>query len=114
MTRLQRRQEILQEMNALTCMERGKLCVQARGRGRGRPSFYKLQCWQHGQNHTRYVPAAEVAAVQEALAGHTRFQALAEEFVEVTVNQTRRERATDAKKNSRKSKPSATGKPKPS
>ena len=112
MTPLQRRQEILQEMNTLTCMERGKLCAQARGRGR--LSFYKLQCWRHGQNHTRYVPAAEVAAVQEALAGHARFQALAEEFVEVTVNQTRRERAADAKKNSRKSKPSATGKPKPS
>ena len=110
MTPLQRRQEILQEMNALTCMERGKLCAQSRGRGH--PPFYKLQCWQHGQNHTRYVPAAEVAAVQEALAGHARFQALAEEFVEVTVNQTRRERAADAKKNSRQSTPSATGKPK--
>lgn len=112
MTLLQRRQEILQEMNRLTRMERGKLCAQSRGRGR--PPFYKLQCWHQGRNHTRYVPEAEVAAVQEALAGHARFQALAAEFVDVTVNQTRRERATDAKKNSRKSKPSATGKPRPS
>ena len=112
MTPLQRRQEILREMNALTRMERGKLCAQARGRGQ--PPFYKLQCWQQGKNHTRYVPAAEVAAVQAALAGHARFQALAEEFVEVTVSQTRREHVADAKKNSRKSKPSATGKLKPS
>jgi hypothetical protein len=112
MTPLQRRQEILQEMDTLTRMERGKLCAQARGRGRS--PFYKLQCWQHGQNHTRYVPAAEVAAVQEALAGHARFQTLAEEFVAVTVDLTRRERAADAKKNSVQSKPSATGKPKPS
>lgn len=112
MTPLQRRQEILREMNTLTRMERGKLCVQARGRGH--PPFHKLQCWQQGQNHTRYVPAAEVAAVQEALAGHARFQALAEEFVEVTVGLTRRERAADAKKNSTLSRPSATGKPQPS
>ena len=112
MTPLQRRQEILQEMNTLTRMERGKLCAQARGRGH--PPFYKLQCWQQGKNHTRYVPAAEVATVQAALAGHAQFQALAEEFVEVTVNQTRRERAADAKKSTRKSKPGATGKPKPS
>ena len=112
MTPLQRRQEILQEMNTLTCMERGKLCAQARGRGR--LSFYKLQCWQQGKNHTRYVPAAEVAAVQEALAGHARFQDRVAEFVAVTVNQTRRERAAAAKKNSRTSQSSATGKPKPS
>jgi hypothetical protein len=112
MTPLQRRQEILQEMYTLTRMERGRLCAQARGHGP--PPFYKLQCWHQGKNHTRYVPAAEVAAVQAALAGHARFQDLAEEFVEVTVNQTRRERAAGAKKNFRKPKPSATGKPKPS
>ncbi len=112
MTPLQRRQEVLQEMNTLTRMERGKLCAQRRGRGR--PPFYKLQCWQHGQNHARYVPAAEVAAVQEALAGHAHFQTLAEEFVELTVALTRRERAAAAKKNFRQSTPSATGKPKPS
>jgi hypothetical protein len=59
------------------------------------------------------VPTEEVSSVQEALAGHERFQQLAEEFVDLTVAQTR---ASDAerKKNSRKSKPSVTRKPKPS
>jgi hypothetical protein len=46
------------------------------------------------------------------LAGHQRFQVLAEEFVELTVALTRAERASDAKKNSRKSKANATAKPK--
>lgn len=107
-----RRQEILQEMNAITRMERGKLCVQHPGGGSA--SFHKLQNWSHGRNQTRYVPAEEVPAIQEALAGHERFQRLAEEFVDLTVAATRREREADRKKNSGRSKPSGTGKPKPS
>ena len=108
----QRRQEILQEMNSITRMERGKLCTQSLGPSS--PPFHKLQCWHQGKNHTRYVPAHEVAVLQEALAAHQRFQQLAEEFVDLTVAMTRQETAADRKKNSRKSKPSGTGKPKPS
>ena len=106
-----RRQEILQEINSITRMERGKLCVQSRGPSH--PPFHKLQCWHKGRNQTRYVPAEAVPSVQEALAGHARFQRLAEEFVDLTVTQTR---ASDAecKKNFKKSKPSVTRKPKPS
>jgi len=105
----QRRQEILQEINTITRMERGKLCVQSHGPAS--PPFYKLQCWQEGKNQTRYVPVEEVASVQEALAGHERFQRLAREFVDLTIAQTR---AGDAerKKNSTRSKPSVTRKPK--
>jgi hypothetical protein len=55
-----------------------------------------------------------VDALQEALAGHQRFQQLAEEFVDLTVDLTRQETEADRKKNSRKSKPNATGRPKPS
>jgi hypothetical protein len=108
----QRRQEILQEMNSITRMERGKLCTQSRGPNF--PPFHKLQCWRRGRNYTRYVPADEVATLQEALAGHQRFQQLAEEFVDLTVELTRQETEADRKKNSRKSKPNATGRPKPS
>jgi hypothetical protein len=107
----QRRQEILQEINTIARMERGKLCLQPRGPSR--PPFHKLQCWHKGRNQTRYVPAEEVSSVQEALAGHQRFQQLAEEFVDLTIGQTR---ASDAerKKNFKKSKPSVIKKPKPS
>lgn len=105
----QRRQEILREINSITRMERGKLCVQSQGPDK--PPFYKLQCWRKGKNQTRYVPAAEVALVQAALAEHERFQELAEEFVELTVQQTRSSDASERKKNSRSSKPSAIRKP---
>ena len=110
MTTTQRREQILQEMNTLTRMERGKLCLQSRGPGF--QPFYKLQGWHQGRNHTRYVPASEVPALQEALAGHRRFQELAGEFVALTVARTRQESAADRKKNSRKSRPNAIAKPK--
>jgi hypothetical protein len=103
----QRRQEILREISTITRMERGKLCLQSAGAGSA--PFYKLQCWQRGKNQTRYVPAAEVVAVQEALAGHERFQQLAQEFADLTIAQTRATVA-ESKKNSRKSKPSGIGK----
>jgi hypothetical protein len=112
MTTQQRRQDILQEMNTITRMERGKLCSQSRGPGS--PPFHKLQCWHQGKNHTRYVPIQELPALQEALAGHHRFQQLAEEFVDLTVAMTHRETEAERKKNSRKSKPNATAKPRPS
>lgn len=105
----QRRQEILRDINSITRMERGKLCVQSQGPDK--PPFYKLQCWHKGKNQTRYVPAAEAASVQAALAEHKRFQELAEEFVELTVQQTRSSDASQRKKNSRSSKPSAIRKP---
>lgn len=112
MTFDQQRQYILQQMNTLPRMERGKLCRQSRGPGT-RP-FFKLQGWHQGKNHTCYVPADEVPAVQQALANHQRFQELAEPFVTRTVAQIRQEAATERKKNSTTSKPSATAKPKPS
>jgi hypothetical protein len=105
----QRRQEILREINTITRMERGKLCVQSQGPNK--PPFYKLQCWREGKNQTRYVPAAEAASVQAALAGHERFQQLAEEFVELTVQQTRTADLAERKKNFKPSTPSVTRKP---
>lgn len=112
MTPLLRRQAILEQMNSITRMERGKLCVQANSRGSG--AFHKLQCWRQGKNVTRYVPVSQVASVKEALAGHQRFQALAQRFIDLTVEMTRAKQTADAKKNSKRSRPSATGKPKAS
>jgi len=107
-----RRQQILQAMQSISRMERGKLCTQSRGPAS--PPFYNLQTWEKGKNITRYVPAGEVPAIQEALAGHQRFQELANQFVALTVAHTRSEAKAESKKNATKSKRSATRKPKPS
>jgi len=95
----QRRSQILNEMQSITRMERGKLCAQSRGPGT--PAFYKLQVWHEGKNATRYVPADEVPALKEALAGHQRFQELAAEFADLTITQTREATVEDAKKKPR-------------
>ena len=63
---------------------------------------------------TPIVPVSQVASVKEALVGHQRFQALAQEFIDLTVAMTRAEQTAAAKKNSKRSRPSATGKPKAS
>ncbi len=107
---LQRRQEILQQINTITRMERGKLCAPSPGSG-ARP-FHKPQSWRRGRNLTRCVPADEVPALPEAGAGHQRFQEWAEDFVELTVALTRAERTGDAKNNSQKPKANANAKPK--
>ena len=105
MSSTNRRQEILQEMESITRMERGKLCSQSRGPGS--PTFYKLQAWHQGKNLTRYVPADEVPALKEALANHQRFQELAAEFADHTIAQTRQHTRADSKK---KTPSSATSK----
>lgn len=97
-------------MQSITRMERGKLCTQSREPAS--PPFHKLQSWEKGKNLTRYVPAQEVPALQEALAGHQRFQELANEFVELTVAHTRDQAKAGIKKNRTKFRRSATGKPK--
>jgi len=96
MTTQQRREQILQEMNSITPHGAWQLCAQSPA-GVSAP-FHKLQNWHQGKNQTRYVPAEEVPALQEALAGHQRFQGLAEEFVDLTVRATRQEGEANRKK----------------
>ena len=127
-------QLLLDQIAAITTMERGKLTAEYRTRpstkGAGPTRlgpYYKLQARENGRNASRRVPAAEVPALKEDLATHERFRALTTAFSEETIASTRAlrrkspasdEEATEvvaAKKNSAK-KPPAKGsaKPKPS
>ena len=104
MSSTQRRNQILEDMNSITRMERGKLCPLSRGPGS--PTFYRLQVWHQGKNSTRYVPIDEVPALKEALAQHQRFQDLAAEFADLTITMTRQTIPEDSKK--KKTKPNVT------
>jgi len=73
-------------------MERGKICPMA-----GRP-HYNHQTWQDGRNVVRYVPAQEVALVQQAIDGYNRFRKLAEEYADEIIRRTREERAKNKKR----------------
>jgi hypothetical protein len=112
------RQEILNEMAQIQSMERGKICCMSRKKVQeGKEvvvEYYNHQTWQDGQNVCRYVKADELQALKEAIAGRQRFEELADEFVEATVQMTRQKFKDDqeAKKNSGSSKRKSSGKQK--
>lgn len=86
---------ILEEVAQIQRMERGKLTVMREG-----PSgpFYKLQAREGGKNATRYVPRDQAAAVQEAIEGYQRFEALTQQYAQQIIDRTRQEIASGAKK----------------
>ncbi len=91
--------QILQQIAAIPAMERGKLSAysfEARTGVAG--PYYKLQQWQEGKNHTRYVPAEEVPAVQAALGGYAEYQQLTQRYAALVIAETR-ESIADSKKN---------------
>ena len=80
-------QRLLERMAGIERMERGKICPMA-----GRP-HYNHQTWHDGRNVVRYVPAQEVALLQEAIDGYNLFRTLAEEYADEIIRRTRAERA---------------------
>lgn len=93
------KQQILQQIAAIPAMERGKLSAYSfKERSGVAGPYHKLQRWQDGRNHTRYVPAEELPAVEAALAGYAQFRRLTEEYANLVIAQTR-QGITDSKKN---------------
>ncbi len=80
-------QRLLKQMAQIGRMERGKLCQMS-----GRP-HYNHQTWENGRNVVRYVPAGEVAFVQDAIDGYARFTQLSQRYADEVIEYTRRERA---------------------
>lgn len=82
--------QLLAQIAQIQSMELGKLSeVQRPGRPEGSGSYFKLQIWQDGKNHTRHVRPEEVPALREAIEGYARFCALTEQYAQLVVQQTR-------------------------
>ncbi len=81
---------LLEQMNRIKRMERGKLC-----RMSGRP-HYNHQAWQDGRNCVRYVPADQLAPLQEAVDGYQLFMELARQYAEEIIQRSRLERSQAA------------------
>lgn len=82
-------------------MERGKLSAYSFKERSGQCGpYHKLQSWQDGKNHTRYVPADELAGVQAALAGYTQYQQLTRQYADLVIAETRQNIAASKKKKS--------------
>jgi hypothetical protein len=88
-------QKLLERMARIERMERGKICAMT-----GRP-HYNHQTWQDGRNVVRYVPAEEVASLQEAIDGYNLYTKLVEQYADEIIRQTRRDRAKIMAKNKR-------------
>lgn len=102
------KERLLQQIGAIESMERGKLSAYSfKERSGAAGPYHKLQQWHNGKNHTRYVPAEEVPAVQAALAGYARFEALTEQYAQQVIDETRQNLAGSKKKKS----PDASGLP---
>ncbi len=92
-------ESILQQIAQIPRIERGKISVIRQG-----PSgpYYNHQTWENGKNVSRYVPQDQVPALQEAIAGYERLQALLDQYVQLREQQSRAERVAGAKKKNRR------------
>lgn len=84
-------------------MEYGSLRTEqrpAQGGGTTGP-YYQHKVWEYGKNLGQRIPAAEAPALQLALANRQRAEALAQEYIALTVQLPRRHAAdeTGARKN---------------
>jgi hypothetical protein len=93
---------ILQQIAAIPVMERGKLSDYSfKERSGASGPYHKLQYWQDGKNHTRYVSAEELPAVEAAVAGHAQYRQLAEQYADLVIEETRQNIAGFKKKTRR-------------
>lgn len=99
------RDQILQQMNQCHSMEYGCLRAEHRPAAGGGSSgpYYQHQVWEAGKNLSQRIPTQDVPALETAIANRQRFEQLAREFIDLTVQMTRRTQDTeaDAKKNAR-------------
>jgi hypothetical protein len=94
---------LLQQIAAIPAMERGKLSDYSfKDRPGASGPYHKLQHWQDGKNHTRYVSPGELPAVQAAVAGYAQYQRLTEQYADLVVEETRQNLVGSKKKNARR------------
>jgi hypothetical protein len=82
-------ESVLQQIAQIRHLDRGSLSVIRQGPN---GPYYNHQCYERGRNVSRYVPAAQVANLQEAQDNYRRFQQLIEQYVQLVVERTRAER----------------------
>ena len=94
MNNSQTKQQILQRIGAIPAMEKGRLSTYSFKNRSGVPGpYFKLQQWDQGKNHTRYVRAQEVPALESALAGYSQFEQLTKEYADMVIAETRQNMA---------------------
>ena len=91
--------QILARIAQIRLMERGKLSSYSFPERSGESGpYYKLQCWEHGKNCTRYIPPEQVPLLREALEGQVKFQELIQQYAQLVIAETREQLASVSKK----------------
>lgn len=91
--------QILAEIAKIQSMEFGKLSeYQHPGRSKDSTSYFRLQYWKDGKNHSRHVRPEELPALRAALEGYSRFVQLSEMYAQSVVERTRQHFEEDVKK----------------
>lgn len=82
---------ILQEMAALQTMEEGSLTAEFRTGPAGNKNgpYYKLQVRREEGNVSKRIPSQDAKPLGEAIANRQKFEALADDFIKLTVADTR-------------------------
>jgi hypothetical protein len=82
--------QLLQQIAQIQYLEPGTLCVLRQGPD---GPYYNLQWRENGQAHTQYVPRDQAETVRQHTANYRRFQALADQYAQVLIAETRAQRA---------------------
>jgi hypothetical protein len=90
-----RPQSFLEQAAQIERMERGKLSVMRQGPN---GPYFKLQSWEKGKNMSRYIPASQAPAFQEALRGYQEYQQLIQQHAQQMMERTRADIAAGLKK----------------
>jgi hypothetical protein len=90
--------QLLKQISAISVMERGKLSAYSFKNRPGQAGpYHKLQHWEAGKNHTRYVSADERPAVEAALAGYAQYEQLTRQYADLVIAETRQNIASKKK-----------------
>jgi hypothetical protein len=101
------KQQILLQIAQIRSMEQGKLSSYSfEERSSNAGPYYKLQHWQNGKNHTRYVSAEHLPLVEEALSGYAKFRELTDQYAQLVIEETRQAMSTHSKKKTSRPKSS--------
>jgi len=96
--------QILEQIAAIPAMERGKLSAYSfKDRSGQAGPYHKLQHWWDGKNHTRYVPADELPALEAAVAGYAQYEQLTRQYADLVIAETRQDIASKKKTSRRRS-----------
>ena len=91
---------LLQQMAALESMEQGSLKTEYREQPSGAKSgpYFKHQVWRDGANVSKRISPQDAPDLAAAIANRQKFEALAANFIELTVSHTRQNQFPDSLK----------------